>query len=108
MDSRRHASLTDALVFALDTVHRPPAPGGIRPRAAGQGSDRVWSEVTPTERRDVDITEATLLARAVLDEAGELIGAVQALTNHIDELTAELRRLAGSSLRHTTHVGGGS
>jgi hypothetical protein len=62
--------------------------------------------------------EVIPLVRAALKEAAELIGAVQALSRHVEELTVELaegeirelRRLAATALRahHTTEIGGPS
>jgi hypothetical protein len=62
--------------------------------------------------------EVIPLVRAALKEAAELIGALQALSRHVEELTVELaegevrelRRLAAAALRahHTTEIGGPS
>jgi hypothetical protein len=62
--------------------------------------------------------EVIPLVRVALKEAAELIGAVQALSRHVEELTVELaegevrelRRLAAAALHahHTTEIGGPS
>lgn len=62
--------------------------------------------------------EVIPLVRAALKEAAELIGALQALSRQVEQLTVELaegearelRRLAATALRthHTTQIGGPS